>query len=341
MSSVSRRRRNPPPCHDVRGLARGLLGHVARSTRLAPRCRARAGHSALAGARARTRPSTRRAGRRRRRVHLETGHVDAEGQQRAHGLLHVVADDRPGQHGVRASWPPTPCEQVTGDHHAQPGRLAVDGQDQQADQVAASGMPFQRAAIGQAAGAELGQLLVASPAVAGRATSSSSRAGSGAAAGSALARRRAVGTPKVARRRPLRRLAERARLEQLLDPVPDRLHLVAVERGLGTGAVPATEGQLRHVDVEGHVADERDDAGVRAGQARSLAARFSRSFGVCSSRWEKMPSRSPYLVSSLAAVFSPTPGHRAGCRTGHRAARPAARTCDGGTPVRSKMPASS
>ena len=73
----------------------------------------------------------------------------------------------------------------------------------------------------------------------------------------------------------------------------------------------------------------------------SFSARFSRSLGVCSSRWAKMPSRSPYLVSSLAAVFSPTPGMPGRLSDGSPRSEASSTYCDGGTPVRSKMPASS
>ncbi len=73
----------------------------------------------------------------------------------------------------------------------------------------------------------------------------------------------------------------------------------------------------------------------------SFAARFSRSLGVCSSRCPKTPSRSPYLVSSLAAVFSPTPGTPGRLSEGSPRSAASSTYCDGGTPVRSKMPASS
>ena len=73
----------------------------------------------------------------------------------------------------------------------------------------------------------------------------------------------------------------------------------------------------------------------------SFSERFSRSLGVCSSRWEKMPSRSPYLVNSLAAVFSPTPGMPGRLSEGSPRRDANSTYCDGGTPVRSKMPASS
>ena len=73
----------------------------------------------------------------------------------------------------------------------------------------------------------------------------------------------------------------------------------------------------------------------------SLFVRFSRSLGVCSSRWEKIPSRSPYAFNSLAAVFSPTPGMPGRLSDGSPRSEASNTYFDGGTPQRSTMPASS
>jgi hypothetical protein len=73
----------------------------------------------------------------------------------------------------------------------------------------------------------------------------------------------------------------------------------------------------------------------------SLAASDSRSFGVCSSTWAKMPSSPPYLAISLAAVFSPTPGTPGRLSLGSPRIAAYSGYCAGVTPVRSKMPASS
>ena len=71
------------------------------------------------------------------------------------------------------------------------------------------------------------------------------------------------------------------------------------------------------------------------------AARFSRNFGDRSSRCSYRVSRSPYSLTSLAAVFSPTPGTPGRLSEGSPRNAASNGYLAGGTPVRSSMPASS
>ena len=72
-----------------------------------------------------------------------------------------------------------------------------------------------------------------------------------------------------------------------------------------------------------------------------LAARFSRSLGDSASRWAYSESRSPYSLTSLAAVFSPTPGTPGRLSDGSPRNEANNGYFSGVTPVRSWMPASS
>ena len=71
------------------------------------------------------------------------------------------------------------------------------------------------------------------------------------------------------------------------------------------------------------------------------AARLARSFGDSASRWAKRVSRSPYSLTSLAAVFSPTPGTPGRLSEGSPRSAASSGYFSGRTPVRSSMPASS
>ena len=73
----------------------------------------------------------------------------------------------------------------------------------------------------------------------------------------------------------------------------------------------------------------------------SCSASDVRSFGVCSSTWAKIPSSPPYVLISLAAVFSPTPGTPGRLSLGSPRRAAYSGYCAGVTPVRSAMPASS
>ena len=73
----------------------------------------------------------------------------------------------------------------------------------------------------------------------------------------------------------------------------------------------------------------------------SCSASEARSFGVCSSTWSKTPSSPPYIVISLAAVFSPTPGTPGRLSLGSPRSAAYSGYCADVTPVRSTIPASS
>ena len=73
----------------------------------------------------------------------------------------------------------------------------------------------------------------------------------------------------------------------------------------------------------------------------SCSASDAFSFGVCLSRLAKMPSSPPYVVISLAAVFSPTPGTPGRLSLGSPRSAAYSGYCVGVTPVRPMMPASS
>ena len=60
--------------------------------------------------------------------------------------------------------------------------------------------------------------------------------------------------------------AEGAGVDELGEALPDRLHLVFLEGGLRPLGVPTAEHELVHVDVERHVAHERDEPRVAAGE---------------------------------------------------------------------------
>ena len=94
--------------------------------------------------------------------------------------------------------------------------------------------------------------------------------------------------------------------------------------------------------TESSGASRRSTIRSRFMRARSsCSTRLSRSLGVCLSALAKIPSRPPYWLINLAAVFSPTPGTPA--RLSELSPRSAA-YCGysaGRTPVFSSIPASS
>ena len=160
------------------------------------------------------------------------------------------------------------------------------------------GMPFQRAASASSAAAQLVEGLGGLRRRRGQRHVAQLEGGLGGLAGSGPVTGRGGGQPEAPplRRRTgtaRRRLPQRAGVEQLLHALPDRLHLVAVEGRLGRGAVPAAEVDVGHVDLEGHVAHQRDDAGVRRGPAPRSRSGSRAASASCSLRCEKMPSRSP------------------------------------------------
>ena len=73
----------------------------------------------------------------------------------------------------------------------------------------------------------------------------------------------------------------------------------------------------------------------------SNSMRFCRSFGVCSSACSKIPSRPPYALMSLAAVFSPTPGIPGRLSEGSPRRAAYCGYNSGVTPVLSTIPSSS
>ena len=78
---------------------------------------------------------------------------------------------------------------------------------------------------------------------------------------------------------------------------------------------------------------------LRARSSCSMSDAFS--LGVWASTLAKMPSRPPYVVMSLAAVFSPTPGTPGRLSLGSPRSAAYCGYSDGRTPVFSWMPASS
>ena len=159
---------------------------------------------------------------------------------------------------------------AAGHQDAEAGLVALGGHQDERHQLAAPGHAVPAGRQGQPSGAELGQLL----GHLGRRR----RQRHVAQVEGRRGRFRRGGVPRVAAATaasapladgpalPGTGSPERAGVEQLLQAAPHRLHLEAVERGRGRGAVPAAERQMRHVDVERDVAHERDDAGVGAGQ---------------------------------------------------------------------------
>ena len=200
-------------------------------------------------------------------VHLEPLQVDAERQQRPHGLLGVVAEDGPGQHDVELLDDRGRAEQVARHHDPEARLLALGRHQHQSHQLAAPG--HARPARGQRQPA-LPQLVEG---LRGRRGSRRQRhvaqlqrgpgglvaACRGGGPRGRTFRGRRSGTAR-------RGLPQRAGVEELFETLPDGPHLVALEGRLGRGAVPAAELDVLHVELEGHVAHERDDPGVRAGQ---------------------------------------------------------------------------
>ena len=104
--------------------------------------------------------------------------------------------------------------------------------------------------------------------------------------------------------------------------------------------VPPAELELADVDVERHVAHQRDDGGVGTGEVlvvRQVLAQLGRLLVQVG----EDPIEVAVFEQNFAAVFSPTPGTPG--RLSEGSPRRAARSTyfDGGTPVRSTMPASS
>ena len=174
------------------------------------------------------------------------------------------------------------------------------------------GMPSQRAARARRPLPSADSSFVTSAAVVGSATSRRSKVG---AAGSA-----ARTCPRSPRRRspPRRPWPTGRRCRATGSPSApasssssSRLHTVFIsKRSKVASAVARSQPPRVSWSTSTSSGTSRTSGMMRALEraSSSFSARFSRSLGVCSSRWEKIPSRSPYLVSSLAAVFSPTPG---------------------------------
>ena len=136
-------------------------------------------------------------------------------------------------------------------------------------------------------------------------------------------------TREPGRRRPL--VHERG------EPGPQRAELELGEGEAGLLGVPASEGQLVDVDVEGDVADQRDHLGVLphlVGVRREVLPQLRER----ASRCAKRASRSPYSLISLAAVFSPTPGTPGRLSDGSPRSAASNGYFVGRTPVRSSMP---
>ena len=115
-------------------------------------------------------------------------------------------------------------------------------------------------------------------------------------------------------------------LEQLLEALPDRLHLEPGEDVLGVLQVPPAERQLADVDQERHVGDQRDDLGVGpcqvlvGGQVLAQLGRELVEVG-------EDPVQIPVARSAAWPPSSPPlPAPPAGCPRGRPAGRPAART---------------
>ncbi len=229
---------------DVDRLGRGLFGHVAgRLARLddverqLSRLLAQLLELVLA------RGGVEEVGR-HRGVHGQAGQVDAQREERAHRLLHVVADHRLAEHRVelldhrrrRPGGRPAPRRRLPPRRPRSPpgpGRPARCARGRRS-----SGRPAPARPVPSVPSA-----LVTSLAVVGRATSPSSMAGT---AGSAIG-----ATGAAASHAALGRFTQRAGVEQLLHALPDRLHLVAVERLLRRRAVPAPQRELVDRDSPG------------------------------------------------------------------------------------------
>ena len=210
-------------------------------------------------------------------VHLEAGEVDAEGQEGAHQLLHVVAEHGLGQEGGELLGDRRRGELFRRDQHAEPGLFTLGGEQQERDQVAASGHAVPTSGHGQLALAEFAELL-GRLGGGGRERDVTDLEGGRCRLFVAGRRRFHPGTGHG----PGQRLAEGARVEQFDEALPDRLHLVFLEGGLRPRRVPTAQLELSDVHVERHVAHERDEAGVAPGQVLVLLevlAQLGRLFG--------------------------------------------------------------
>ena len=94
-----------------------------------------------------------------RRVHLETGQVDAQREQRPHGFLDVVPDDRAGQDGVELLGHRRRRQQRARDQHTEPGFVSFGGDEDEPGQLAAARGPGPTGRQGEPPRAECAQLL--------------------------------------------------------------------------------------------------------------------------------------------------------------------------------------
>ena len=120
-----------------------------------------------------------------------------------------------------------------------------------------------------------------------------------------------------------------------------RAELELVEQHTHLLAIPCARGELRGGHADLHVAQEQRHLPVEQDPVR-YSPRFWRCLGGRSSRCSKISSSVPYVMISLAAVFSPIPGTPG--RLSLVSPRSAAYStyCAAVTPpVRSTMPASS
>ena len=109
-------------------------------------------------------------------------------------------------------------------------------------------------------------------------------------------------------RRSLGRRPEGALVHQRGEPGPHRAELELGEGLAGLSRVPAAEGQLVDVHVEGHVADQRDHLGVRpdlSGVVGQVLAQLGRQSVEVGEEGVEVP----VLVDQLGRRLLPHPGH--------------------------------
>jgi hypothetical protein len=205
--------------------------------------------------------------RRHAGVHGEPGRVDAQREQRPHGLLDVMADEGAGEDRVQLLHHRGGTEQLAGHHDREAGLLTLGRHEGEPDQVAATGQAVPPRRGGDGAGSQFGQARGDLRRRRGQGDVAQlqgrhRRKGLGLDRGGGRSR----GSPRLGTGTARHRLTERAGVEQFLQTVPDGPHLEMLERGLRRGAVPAAQLQVGHVHAQGHVAHQRDDAGVRPRQ---------------------------------------------------------------------------
>ena len=268
------------------------------------------------------------------------------GQQRAHDLLDVVADDRPGQDAVELldhrrpspSWSP-------GTRTPRPASSPSVATSTSADQLAAPGHAVPAGGQREPARAELAQLLGDLGRRRGQRHVAQLEGRGGGSAGAVVAGRRRrprLGGPGAGGRHCLRP-ARPARRRRAAPPCAAR---PSSSRSGRRSPRPSARSHPPSVSwststVERHVAHERDDAGVGAGQLL-VRGQVLAQLGRLLVEVGEDRRRGRRTWSAAWPPSSPPRRARPG-RLSEGSPRSAASStyCDGGTPVRSKMPASS